>query len=67
MNGSRMTLGEATEVLASTWACACVGRPPGAPLNSPCYCQLAVAEAEQLRRAAHIVARLLADAGRGRP
>jgi len=50
-----MTLGEATELLAMPpWACACTG-----PWPPPCNCQRVFAEARQLRRAAHIVAKLL--------
>ncbi len=56
-----MTLGEATQLLDpnNRWACACCGPPRGENL---CYCQLAVRDAGQLKRGAHIVAKLLADA-----
>jgi hypothetical protein len=56
-----VTLGEALDLLRSSWACACIGPAPGA---STCPCRLAVAEARELQRGAHIVARLLSDAGK---
>lgn len=65
-----MTLGEASALLAApSWACACAGGPPGAPLGA-CFCRLSYGQARRLQRAAHIVARLISDAapsGRARP
>lgn len=54
-----MTLGEAVEILAfGGWACACTGPRPG---DRRCGCQITMAEAHALVRAAHIVARQLMD------
>ena len=57
-----MTLGEAIELLNTPYACACIGPPWGSPRGTPCSCRLSVGQAKALQRAAHIVARLLADA-----
>lgn len=52
-----MPLVEATRLLrAEPWACACIG--------DPYCCRHAFDHAARLQRAAHIVARLVADAGR---
>lgn len=52
-----MTLGEALELLnAPPWACACVG--------PPFCCHYGFVQAYALQRGAHIVAKLLAEAGR---
>lgn len=61
--GRQLTLGEATARADDDdiIACACIGPPPPAPLGSPCMCALANLRAEQLRRAAHIVAKLIAQ------
>lgn len=50
-----MTLAGATDLLgAPPWGCACIG--------DPYCCRHAFTQARRLQRAAHIVARLLADA-----
>jgi len=50
-----MTLGEALALLnAEPWACACIG--------APFCCRYSFIQAQALQRAAHIVAKLLADA-----
>lgn len=55
-----MTLGEAHEMLtAPPIGCACVGGPPG---FGACFCRLGFGQAERLKRAAHIVAKLVDDA-----
>jgi hypothetical protein len=52
-----MTLGEALELLnAPPWACACIG--------PPLCCRYSFIQARALQRGAHIVAKLLAEAGR---
>lgn len=56
-----MTLGEAHARLNAEWACACVGGPPGSP-GGACFCRLSYHHAQQLHRAAHIVAKLIDDA-----
>lgn len=63
-----MTLGGATKLLSNpSWACACCGPPIPSPHGTPCFCRLAFGQAEQLHRAAHIVARLIDDASRRKP
>lgn len=59
-----MTLGEGTRLLRGAgWACACVGPPIPSPKGTPCFCRLSFGQAHALNRAAHIVAKLLAENG----
>lgn len=59
-----MTLDEATELRQiPSWACACCGPPMrrGKALDSRCFCALTMDQVQSLHRAAHIVAKLMAD------
>lgn len=58
-----MKLSDAVALTDYVWACACVGRQNRQPL---CPCRMTWREIDELKRAAHIVARQLDDLRRRR-